>query len=172
MRLGSQNDRNFMLDGSELPERRNSPLYSPTRGDAPRQNMPHNGGARSSPKPSPTHPILPEMGLVSSISSAAPMGNPLRGQVHAPVMSAATASGDELGIHGPRITSLPPGVTSGVAGPVFLNAGVPVLQKAMEPKPELQSSVSPAMKHVPGKGLLPYNVTPPRPSVSFLSIFN
>ncbi|XP_033209040.1 LIM domain-containing protein jub isoform X2 [Belonocnema kinseyi] len=169
MRLGSsQNERNFLHDGSTEPsERRNSPLYSASRGDASRQNMPHNngGGARISPKESPTHPILPEMGLVSSISSAAPMGmNPLRGQVHAPVMSAATASGDELGIHGPRITSLPPGVTSGVAGPVFLNAGVPILQRATEPKPELQSSVSPQMKHVPGKGLLPYNVTPPRPS--------
>ena len=166
MRLGAQNDRNFVMEGSESPVTRNSPLFSPNRGDAPRQNMPHNGGARNSPKTSPTNQISTETGLVSTISSAVPMGNPLRGQVHAPVTSAATSSGEELGIHGPRITSLPPGVTSGVAGPVFLNAGVPMLQRATVPEPELRSSVSPPIKPVPGKGLLPYNVTPPRPSVS------
>lgn len=90
-------------------------------------------------------------------------GSPLRGQVQAAVSSAATISGDDLSCSVPRITSLPPGVTSGVAGPVFLNAGVPVLQKALplelaDPKPAT------GPKAIAAKGLLPYNVTPPRPS--------
>ncbi|XP_008202623.1 LIM domain-containing protein jub isoform X2 [Nasonia vitripennis] len=92
--------------------------------------------------------------------------NPMRGQVQPAVTSAATSGGPEVpstsGIQGPRITSLPPGVTSGVAGPVVLNDGVPMLQKHVELDSEPR--VNPPIKPTLGKGLLPYNVTPPRPS--------
>ncbi|XP_043467272.1 Wilms tumor protein 1-interacting protein homolog [Leptopilina heterotoma] len=159
-RLGPQNDKNFVLDNPESSSSsslsQNSSFLT-TRGDT-KQNTQNNGVAASSPKTSPTHPIL-----VASSAGAA-MEKPLRGQVHAPVTSAATASGNDFEIHRPRITSLPPGVTSGVAGPVFLNAGVPVIQRSTELDVEYSDNISPPIKSLSGKGLLPYNVTPPRPS--------
>lgn len=161
--FGSQNNRNYGLDSSESTSLQNSSLLLQTRNDG-KQNISHNGLAVSSPKTSPTHHVLVASGLESTVSSGAPLENPLRGQVHAAVTSAATASGNDLGIHRPRITSLPPGVTSGVAGPVFLNAGVPILQRSTEPEVEYTSDLSPPIKSVSGKGLLPYNVTPPKPS--------
>lgn len=164
--FGSQNNRNYGLDSSESTSLQNSSLLLQTRNDG-KQNISHNGLAVSSPKTSPTHHVLVASGLESTVSSGAPLENPLRGQVHAAVTSAATASGNDLGIHRPRITSLPPGVTSGVAGPVFLNAGVPILQRSTEPEVEYTSDLSPPIKSVSGKGLLPYNVTPPKPSVIY-----
>lgn len=96
----------------------------------------------------------------------------MRGQVQAAVTSAVTTGGAEApsasGIQGPRITSLPPGVTSGVAGPVVLNDGVPMLQKYVELDSDLR--VNAPIKPTHGKGLLPYNVTPPRPSVILCTI--
>ncbi|XP_024935775.1 LIM domain-containing protein jub isoform X2 [Cephus cinctus] len=156
-----QNDRGF-AETSETLGTRNSPIYSPSRDM--RIAAPHNN-SRNSPKTSPTHAQLAPDITHSSISSPrhCSTDNPVRGLVHAPVTSASTAP-DDPGIHGPRITSLPPGVTSGVAGPVFLNAGVPMLQRTPEPVAHVQKSVSPPIKPSPGKGLLPYNVTPPRPS--------
>lgn len=98
--------------------------------------------------------------------------NSMRGLVQAAVSSAATAGGtQDLGVRGPRITSLPPGVTSGVAGPVVLNDGVPVLQKRIELDSDSKPMITPPIKPAIGKGLLPYNVTPPRPSVFILVLF-
>ncbi|RLU20348.1 hypothetical protein DMN91_006956 [Ooceraea biroi] len=167
LRLGTlqQNDRNYISDISDPATTRSSPLYSPSRSDSIRAIIANNNVARESPKTSPTHAqILSDIaaqnitnssrrGLPSSSSF---IGNPVRGQVQTAVSTASTAT-NEIDINaGPRITSLPPGVTSGVAGPVLLNAGVPVLQKSSEPEREERKSVSPPMK--PGKGLLPYNV--------------
>ena len=188
MRLGpgTQNERNYHPEGSETSANRNSPaLYMPGRDHAyagrneqsrNSGSLQHNNGTRNSPKTSPTHgPISPDampqnVGVtarqVPTSFVAAATGSPVRGQVQAPVTSAATSASDDFSRNGPRITSLPPGVTSGVAGPVFLNAGVPVLQRAVEPEIDLRRSASPSVKTVPGKGLLPYNVTPPRPSVT------
>lgn len=164
-RLGPQNDKNFVLDNPESsPSLTQNSSFLTTRSDA-KQNTQNNGVAVSSPKTSPTHPIL-----VAS-SAGASMEKPLRGQVHAPVTSAATASGNDFEIHRPRITSLPPGVTSGVAGPVFLNAGVPVIQRSTELEVEYSENISPPIKSLSGKGLLPYNVTPPRPSVIYLLLY-
>ncbi|XP_008544681.1 Wilms tumor protein 1-interacting protein homolog [Microplitis demolitor] len=112
---------------------------------------------------------LPPSAPVTSRPAAHYPPSPVRGQVQPPVTS-ATVPIDDLASAVPRITSLPPGVTSGVAGPVFLNAGVPVLQK---PPAELNTpaidkrpvpSPSPTTKTIQGKGLLPYSVTPARPS--------
>ena len=93
----------------------------------------------------------------------------MRGQVQPAVTSASTGN-EALTVHGPRITSLPPGVTSGVAGPVTLSDGVPLLQKPVELEPENRPT-NPPIKPTIGKGLLPYNVTPPRPSVLILFHF-
>lgn len=176
LRLGSlQSERNFVQDTSETPGARSSPLYSPSRSDPSRVITPNNNGIRNSPKASPTHSQIPsDIGLqnvansprhVSPPSSSNAMGSPVRVQVQTPVTSTVTVSNDSDSIvNVPRITSLPPGVTSGVAGPVFLNAGVPVLQKTSEPELEERKLVSPPIKPSPGKGLLPYNIIPPRPS--------
>lgn len=176
LRLGTlqQNDRNYMSDVSDLPVR-SSTLYSPSRSDPTRAIIANNNAVKESPK-SPTHGQMPldiasqniinspRHGLSLSNNS---IGSPIRGQVQAPVNSAST---NEIDANtGPRITSLPPGVTSGVAGPVLLNAGVPVLQRPSDPEAEERKSVSPPIKPAPGKGLLPYNVIS-RPSVN-LSLF-
>jgi len=175
LRLGTlQNDRNYIPDVSDPAVIRSSPLYSPNRSDSIRAIIANNNVARDSPKTSPTHAQIqsdivsqniansPRHGLPSSSSFT---GSPIRGQVQAPVTSASTAT-NEIDINtGPRITSLPPGVTSGVAGPVLLNAGVPILQKSSDPEREGRKSISPPIK--PGKGLLPYNVIS-KPSVNLL----
>lgn len=174
LRLGTlqQNDRNYMSDVSDLPPTRNSSLYSPSRNDPTRAIIANNNAVKESPKTSPTHGQMP-LDIVSqnivnsprhglSLSSNNSIGSPIRGQVQAPVNSAST---NEIDANtGPRIISLPPGVTSGVAGPVLLNAGVPVLQRS-DPEAEERKSVSPPIKPAPGKGLLPYNVIS-RPSVN------
>ncbi|XP_033333488.1 LIM domain-containing protein jub isoform X1 [Megalopta genalis] len=169
-----QNDRNFIQDVPD-PSDTKSPVYTTNRAEASRI-IANNHIARGSPKVSPTHNqvssdtvthnMINSPRHVSSSSANNVMGSPLRGQVQAPVTSATTTTTEpDLNVHGPRITSLPPGVTSGVAGPVFLNAGVPVLQRPSEPELEERKSVSPPIKPTAGKGLLPYNVIPPRPSV-------
>ncbi|XP_063979485.1 LIM domain-containing protein jub [Diachasmimorpha longicaudata] len=155
-------------EGHESPtSNRSSPLYAIPHAGREQRNPSQE--VKNSPKTSPTHvPMSPQGHLNSSIVSrqvpatnaATSAGSPVRGQVQAAVTSAATISSDDLSRNAPRITSLPPGVTSGVAGPVFLNAGVPVLQKSIEPEEKRTASPKP----VAGKGLLPYNVTPPRPS--------
>ncbi|XP_044005588.1 LIM domain-containing protein jub [Aphidius gifuensis] len=107
----------------------------------------------------------------SSSYTTTSTGNSVRGQVQTAVSSASTISPDDLTSNAPRITSLPPGVTSGVAGPVVLaKPGVPLLQKNIDiddkhidDDNKIRTS-SPGGKTVTGKGLLPYNVTPPRPS--------
>ncbi|XP_011298030.1 LIM domain-containing protein jub [Fopius arisanus] len=148
-------------EGHESPtSNRSSPLYAiPHAGREQR-----NAGQESKPsqKTSPTQ-ASPQGQLTSPGArqgSGISSGSPVRGQVQAAVTSAATICSDDLSRNAPRITSLPPGVTSGVAGPVFLNAGVPVLQKPIEIEEKRTASPKP----VAGKGLLPYNVTPPRPS--------
>ena len=169
-----QNDRNFVqevLDPSETSKP--SPMYSPSRNDNSRI-ITNNNNIRGSPKSSPTHNQISSDTVAQNVinsprhvspSSTNNIGSPLRGQIQTPVTTGTpTTTESDPNIHGPRITSLPPGVTSGVAGPVFLNAGVPVLQRPSEPEPEERKSVSPPMKPS-GKGLLPYNVIPPRPSV-------
>ncbi|XP_077271334.1 LIM domain-containing protein jub [Temnothorax americanus] len=168
LRLGTlqQSDRNYMSDVSDLPSTRNSSLYSPSRSDPARAIIANNNAVRESPKTSPTHGPMPldiaSQNIINSprrglsLSSTNSMGSPIRGQVQAPVNSASTSEIDTNA--GPRITSLPPGVTSGVAGPVLLNAGVPVLQRSSDPEAEERKSVSPPIKPAPGKGLLPYNV--------------
>ncbi|KAG7188774.1 hypothetical protein KM043_008392 [Ampulex compressa] len=168
-----QNDRNFAQDAVEPAEPKSSPLYSPSRSNTSRTAA-NNNGIRGSPKSSPTHGQTPSDIAVQNIvnsprhvptSSNNAIGSPVRGQVQAPVTSAlANTSETESNAPGPRITSLPPGVTSGVAGPVFLNAGVPVIQRPSDPDPEERKSVTPPIKPAPGKGLLPYNVIPPRQS--------
>ncbi|XP_024888192.1 LIM domain-containing protein jub [Temnothorax curvispinosus] len=168
LRLGTlqQSDRNYMSDVSDLPSTRNTSLYSPSRSDPVRAIIANNNAVRESPKTSPTHGPMPldiaSQNIINSprrglsLSSTNSMGSPIRGQVQAPVNSASTS---EIDLNaGPRITSLPPGVTSGVAGPVLLNAGVPVLQRSSDPEAEERKSVSPPIKPAPGKGLLPYNV--------------
>ncbi|KAI4500497.1 hypothetical protein M0802_004459 [Mischocyttarus mexicanus] len=176
LRLGSlQNDRNFTQDSSESSGPRSSPLYSPSRADPSRVITPNSNSIRNSPKASPTHSqIQNDVGLqnitnsprhISPPSSANAVGSPVRVQVQTPVTSTMTLSNDtDSTINVPRITSLPPGVTSGIAGPVFLNAGVPVLQRSSEPELEERKLVSPPIKPSPGKGLLPYNIIPPRQS--------
>ncbi|XP_076762346.1 LIM domain-containing protein jub isoform X2 [Xylocopa sonorina] len=171
-----QNDRSFIQDAPDLSETsKPSPIYSPSRGDSSRI-VANNNIVRGSPKTSPTHnQVSPDIVAqnvinspsrhVSPASANHTIGSPLRGQVQTPVTTGMhTAAETDSNIHGPRITSLPPGVTSGVAGPVFLNAGVPVLQRPTEHEPEERKSVSPPIKPTSGKGLLPYNVIPPRPS--------
>ena len=169
-----QTDRNYIQESSEPSETKPAPIYSPRSNDSSRI-MANNNGLRRSPKPSPTHNPLPsdtvKQNVINSPRHVIPsssnniMGSPVRGQVQAPVTSATTTTTEsDPSVHGPRITSLPPGVTSGVAGPVFLNAGVPVLQRPSEPEPEERKSVSPPIKPASGKGLLPYNIIPPRPS--------
>lgn len=173
LRLGTlqQNDRNYISDMSDPTTTRSSPLYSPNRSDSIRAIIANNNISRES-KISPTH-VQISSDIASQNMTASPrhglplsssfVGNSVRGQVQAPVTSASTAT-NEIDINaGPRITSLPPGVTSGVAGPVLLNAGVPVLQKSSDPEAEERKSISPPMKS--GKGLLPYNVIS-RPSVN------
>ncbi|GAB1860564.1 Wilms tumor protein 1-interacting protein-like protein [Camponotus japonicus] len=169
LRLGTlqQNDRNYVSDVSDLPATKNSPLYSPNR-DPTRAIIANNNAIRESPKTSPTHGQMssditsqnmtnsPRHGLHPSFNSS--IGSPMRGQVQAPVTSALTTAGETDINTGPRITSLPPGVTSGVAGPVLLNAGVPVLQRPSNSEAEERKSVSPPIKPASGKGLLPYNV--------------
>ncbi|KAK0094703.1 hypothetical protein PV326_010241 [Microctonus aethiopoides] len=161
-----QNEKN--CDGHESPSsNRSSPLYAVPH--AGREQSRNTG--QSSTKISPQHMINQDeknCGIVSrqvpaSISSTS-AGSPVRGQVQAAVTSASTIVADDLTCNAPRITSLPPGVTSGVAGPVFLNAGVPVLQKPIELNDSIKNTVSPPAKSIQSKGLLPYNVTPPRPS--------
>ncbi|XP_011147112.1 LIM domain-containing protein jub [Harpegnathos saltator] len=176
LRLGTlqQNDRNYASDVSDPPPTRSSPLYSPNRNDPTRAIIGNNNTTRGSPKASPTHSqITPDINSQSIINSPRhgplsasnnAIGSPIRGQVQAPVTSASTTTSEADTNIGPRITSLPPGVTSGVAGPVFLNAGVPVLQRPSDPEAEEIKSVSPPVKPASGKGLLPYNVIPPRPS--------
>lgn len=158
-----QNEKNS--EGHESPtSNRSSPLYAVPHAGRELRNLSQDKG---SPKTSPTHANSPQGQLNSSVVSrqvpaaySAASGSPVRGQVQAAVTSAATISSDDFSSNAPRITSLPPGVTSGVAGPVFLNAGVPVLQKSIEFEERRTASPKP----VAGKGLLPYNVTPPRPS--------
>ncbi|XP_011494922.1 PREDICTED: LIM domain-containing protein jub isoform X2 [Ceratosolen solmsi marchali] len=143
-------DRN-LLESNEQPRKPASiqftPKHSPVAG-------PH------SPKICP--PPIPSQDVSVISPRRETLDNPIRGQVQAPVTSASTAS-DSLGIHGPRITSLPPGVTSGVAGPVILSDGVPMIQKHEELETEMRTLINPPIKPSLGKGLLPYNITPPRP---------
>ncbi|XP_034943394.1 LIM domain-containing protein jub [Chelonus insularis] len=161
-------------DGHESPSSssRSSPLYA----------IPHAGRehsrSRESTKISPTHSSSSPLSqnLPAAVSRQPSGGfpsnslgcptSPVRGQVQAAVSSAAMTGDDQsLSLTTPKITSLPPGVTSGVAGPVYLNAGVPVLQKPqLELNDDIKRTVSPTAKPIAGKGLLPYNVTPPRPS--------
>lgn len=154
-------------------ERNNSPSYSSGRSNRSDNQL---RAAGSSPKASPTRAqISPAETSASMLPSSVghsrfnaqqesvPL-SPVRGQVQPAVTSASQSIKDEMAIHRPRITSLPPGVTSGVAGPVYLSGGVPQLQKAADVRPETPKSVTPPIKPAPGKGLLPYNVTPPRPS--------
>ncbi|CAG5101598.1 Similar to jub: LIM domain-containing protein jub (Drosophila melanogaster) [Cotesia congregata] len=179
-------------EGHESPSsNRSSPLYAiphagrdqsrsrdsgPTQQDSRQQNQSlKHPSSPVHPPPSPKgHPALqqpvslPPSAPVTSRPAAQYPPSPVRGQVQPPVNSATVPVDDLAPV--PRITSLPPGVTSGVAGPVFLNAGVPVLQK---PPAELNAPVidkrpvpspSPTTKTIQGKGLLPYSVTPARPS--------
>lgn len=171
-----QNDRSFVQDATDPSDiSKPSPMYSPSRSDSSR-TIANNNNTRGSPKISPTHNqvssdivaqnVINSPRHVSPSSANNIIGSPLRGQVQTPVTTGAPTIGEsDSNVHGPRITSLPPGVTSGVAGPVFLNAGVPVLQRPPEPELEERKSVSPPIKPTSGKGLLPYNVIPPRPSV-------
>lgn len=178
LRLGAlqQNDRNYISDLSDTSATRSSPLYSPNRSDPTRAIIANNNVTRESPKTSPTHAQMssdivsqnvinsPRHGL--SLSSNT-IGSPVRGQVQAPVTSASTASHETDTNTSPKITSLPPGVTSGVAGPVLSNnAGMHILQRSSNPEVE-KKSVSPPIKPTPGKGLLPYNVIS-KPSVNSL----
>ncbi|KAL6263370.1 hypothetical protein P5V15_006161 [Pogonomyrmex californicus] len=168
LRLGTlqQNDRNYISDVSDLSSSRNSSLYSSNRSDSARAIIANNNAVKESPKTSPTHGQMPDIASQNIINSPRhgmppstnnSIASPIRGQVQAPVNSASTTT-SEIDAHaGPRITSLPPGVTSGVAGPVLLNAGVPVLQRP-DSEAEEKKSVSPPIKPAPGKGLLPYNV--------------
>ncbi|EGI60029.1 PREDICTED: LIM domain-containing protein jub [Acromyrmex echinatior] len=170
LRLGTlqQSDRNYMSDVSDLPSARSSSLYSPSRSDPTRAIVANNNAVRESPKTSPTHGQIPldiaSQNIINSprhglsLSSTNSIGSPIRGQVQAPVNSASTTTNEIDANAGPRITSLPPGVTSGVAGPVLLSAGVPVLQRPSDSEAEERKSVSPPIKPAPGKGLLPYNV--------------
>lgn len=180
LRLGTlqQNDRNYVSDVSDLSATKSSPLYSPSRSDPTRAIIANSNATRESSKTSPTHGQMssditsqniinsPRHGLHPSFNNSS-IGSPIRGQVQAPVTSASTVAAETNINTGPRITSLPPGVTSGVAGPVLLNAGVPVLQRPANSEAEERKSVSPPIKPGPGKGLLPYNVIS-RPSVSLL----
>lgn len=168
------NDKSYMTDVTDPLATRNSPLYSPTRSDPTRSLIVNNNVARGSPKTSPTHGQMPSEIATQNInnlprhgasSSPNSIRSPIRGQVQAPVTSASTIpSESDIGNHGPRITSLPPGVTSGVAGPVFLNAGVPVLQMPPEIQSGEKKSVNSPSKS--GKGLFPYNVIPRRSQVN------
>lgn len=176
LRLGmlQPNDRSYISDVTDPSAARTSPLYSPNR-DLTRSIIANNNAVRESPKTSPTHgqissDIVSQNMLNSPrhgppLSSNNSVGSPVRGQVQAAVTSASTTANESDLNTGPRITSLPPGVTSGVAGPVLLNAGVPVLQRSSDPEAEEKKSVSPPIKPAPGKGLLPYNVIS-RPSVN------
>ncbi|XP_012256719.2 LIM domain-containing protein jub [Athalia rosae] len=167
---GSQNDR------ADILARNNSPSYSSTRSNRSDNHLRTGGQTGGSPKASPTRShVNPVETAVQTIPNSvghprfnAPpdsvLASPVRGQVQPAVTSASQSLKDESTIHRPRITSLPPGVTSGVAGPVYLSGGVPQLQKAPEIRAETPKSVTPPVKPAPGKGLLPYNVTPPRPS--------
>lgn len=176
------NDRNFMQDVADPLATRSSPLYSPSRSDPTRAIVTNNIAARGSPKTSPIHGQMPSDIALQGMTGGSPrhgpsttsmnaIGSPIRGQVQAPVTSALAAINETETNISPRITSLPPGVTSGVAGPVFLNAGVPVLQRTSEPEAEEKKAVNPPIKPVPGKGLLSYNVIPPRSSVSLSQFF-
>lgn len=154
-----------------LLARNNSPSsYSSVHSARPDSQL------RASPKASPTtHPQIHSSEPLTQNSVGQSRFNsqtevvppsPVRGQVQPAVTSASQPVKDETALHRPRITSLPPGVTSGVAGPVYLSGGVPQLQKTTDVRPETPKSITPPIKPAPGKGLLPYNVTPPRPSVS------
>ncbi|KAJ8687287.1 hypothetical protein QAD02_023081 [Eretmocerus hayati] len=132
----SANERISHLEASE--QSRKMPQYA----------MSYSSQANSKISlPLTSHSTSQEVGLTS----------PRQGQVQ-PAVSSADCS------PGPRITSLPPGVTSGVAGPVVLSDGVPVLKRQVQLEPESRIPINPPIKPAPGKGLLPYNVTPPRPS--------
>lgn len=125
-----------------------------------------NGVTKNVTKSSPSRKASSDMSMSGIVQ---------QGQVQAPVTSAATIVADE--IRGPRITSLPPGVTSGVAGPVYLSAGVPNLQRSKEPKPvphlaESTRHVSPPAKMNVGKSLLPFSIVPPKQTVIFHFFFN
>ncbi|XP_029049219.2 LIM domain-containing protein jub [Osmia bicornis bicornis] len=169
-----QSDRSFVQNVPESSETKTTPMYSPSRSDCSRI-VNNNNGVRGSTKISPIHNQAPSDIITQNVmksprhmspsSSNNVVGSFISGQVQPPVTTAtATITESDTNVHGPRITSLPPGVTSGVAGPVFLNAGVPVLQRPAEPEPEERKSVSPPVKPASGKGLLPYNVIPPKSS--------
>ncbi|XP_046414445.1 LIM domain-containing protein jub [Neodiprion fabricii] len=166
------------IERADLLVRNSSPSYSSGRTNRSDNQLRIGGQTsdmRSSPKASPTHPQISPMEPASQMMSNA-LGNarfalppesiplsPVRGQVQPAVTSASQSVNDDTAIHKPRIMSLPPGVTSGVAGPVYLSGGVPQLQKGADTRPETPMSVTPPIKLAPGKGLLPYSVTPPRP---------
>jgi LIM domain-containing protein len=145
-----------LLESSEQPRKGGVPVqFGPKHSPVPGPHSPKI----SSPQLSAQEVVAPALSPRREV-----LDNPIRGQVQAPVTSASTAT-DSLGVHGPRITSLPPGVTSGVAGPVVLNDGVPMIQKHGEVEGEVRASMNPPIKPSLGKGLLPYNITPPRPLV-------
>lgn len=152
---------------------RNSPLYAiPHAGRDQRGNISHSEINKHLIKTNLTDSSLIGNRQITGASySTTSIGSPVRGQVQAAVSSALTISPDDLSSNAPRITSLPPGVTSGVAGPVILTKpGVPLLQKNFDIDDKGNDdnnkirTASPGSKTVTGKGLLPYNVTPPRPS--------
>lgn len=171
MPLTVQSDKVYARELKESSPVRNSALYSSGRSEDSRDS-PKNGSSKTSPKESPT-------GIRSPVEAV----HRLNSEVYAKCMSSSVTSAlasqeprhlGSPGYQAPRITSLPPGVTSGVAGPVFLDAGVPVIQRPSEPelKPrQQQQQPIPMMKPIPGKGLLPYNVTPPKPSVIYCFIY-
>ena len=64
------------------------------------------------------------------------------------------------------MANLPPGVTRGTAGPATLSSDV-IQQKNIEQESNAMQPVEPRIKSSTGKTLLPFNITPPRITVSY-----
>ncbi|XP_014212748.1 LIM domain-containing protein jub isoform X2 [Copidosoma floridanum] len=150
------------LDKTEHPHRASSIVFANEPSCLSSSSV-FDGGNRvendpSDPSQSPTRQqtsCYSEPGLCQ-ISPKRDREHPLRGQVQPAVSSTISDP------------SLPPGVTSGVAGPVVLGDTGGLLPVSMHRKIEtsMDSRMNVAMPAKPtiGKSLLPVNVTPPRPS--------
>ncbi|XP_014236250.1 LIM domain-containing protein jub isoform X1 [Trichogramma pretiosum] len=150
---------------------RNVHCYSPSRSVQNNQQTHHSDSGTSSPShypaseqtsysPSPSNERSMDQPAETprkSVQFASRVSYPriASQEVVSRVQQTPRTSDDTLS-YGPRITSLPPGVTSGIAGPVTMSDGVPQIKKHFD----LDSTPSnPPAKPIMGKGLLPFNVT-------------